>query len=430
MAADERPTKVLHFSDSDLSGGAAMAAFRLHAAMDAKGLSSRMIVRGKLSRRADVHLVPPSLNPWRWRLRQVRDAIPPLRKSLPPATGVFHYDVDPDIRTADFYRLSPGDVDVIYLHHVRHLLTTAAIQSLHAHYRCPLVWVLHSQAPVTGGCNYTLGCHRFAQRCGRCPQLGSSRDDDLSRKIWHRKDRRLRDLPLSFVAPSEAASRSVPESSLFSSKHVEVIPNPVDESVFQPCDRAAARMRLRLPAAAKIVAVAALGWDNYYKGGDYLVEALRRLSIGRPVFLAAVGEGGDALIAEAGVEGKALGQLEEESEMALVYQAADVFVSPSRAETGPQTIPEALLCGTPVVAFAIGAALDLIVHGETGYLAAEGDVADLARGMSEVLGWEDGRHTSACREAAMRHSFERVVDRHRRLHDLLLQRPVGAEAVA
>jgi glycosyltransferase involved in cell wall biosynthesis len=81
-----------------------------------------------------------------------------------------------------------------------------------------------------------------------------------------------------------------------------------------------------------------------------------------------------------------------------------------------------------VVAFAIGAALDLIVHGETGYLAAEGDVTDLARGMSEVLGWEDGRHASACREAAMRHSFERVVDRHRRLHELLLARRVVAVA--
>ncbi len=73
-----------------------------------------------------------------------------------------------------------------------------------------------------------------------------------------------------------------------------------------------------------------------------------------------------------------------------MYAAADVFVAPSMQENLPNTIMEALACGTPCVAFNIGGISDLIDHQQNGYLAAPYEIDDLARGIAWVLE-DDGR---------------------------------------
>ena len=51
--------KFLHFSTDDVTGGAALAAYRLHTAMRAAGQQSRMLVRLKKSDDDDVTQMPP-----------------------------------------------------------------------------------------------------------------------------------------------------------------------------------------------------------------------------------------------------------------------------------------------------------------------------------------------------------------------------------
>lgn len=82
---------------------------------------------------------------------------------------------------------------------------------------------------------------------------------------------------------------------------------------------------------------------------------------------------------------KHLGLLIDDRVLATAYQAADVFVCPSIEDSGPMMINEAIMSGTPVVAFEMGVAVDLVHTGQTGYRALLGDAGDLARGIGFVL---------------------------------------------
>ena len=90
-----------------------------------------------------------------------------------------------------------------------------------------------------------------------------------------------------------------------------------------------------------------------------------------------------------------MGHLHDDVTLALLYSAADVVVVPSRQENLPQSGTEAHACGCPVVAFDCTGLSDVVVDGETGYLARPYDIEDLANGIRWVL--EDSvRHARLC----------------------------------
>ena len=82
---------------------------------------------------------------------------------------------------------------------------------------------------------------------------------------------------------------------------------------------------------------------------------------------------------------KSIGFLNDDRLLALAYQSADVFVCPSVEDAGPMMINEAIMCGTPVVAFDMGVAPDLVHTGRTGYRAKLKDSEDLAKGIAGIL---------------------------------------------
>jgi len=51
------------------------------------------------------------------------------------------------------------------------------------------------------------------------------------------------------------------------------------------------------------------------------------------------------------------------------YSAASVFISTSIDDVGPSMVNQSMMCGTPVVTFSIGTALDVTQNGENGYMA-------------------------------------------------------------
>jgi len=83
------------------------------------------------------------------------------------------------------------------------------------------------------------------------------------------------------------------------------------------------------------------------------------------------------------------------------YQAADVFVFPSRTDTFGLVLLEALACGVPVAAYPVPGPIDVIDNGQVGVLSEDLAVAVEAAAMLS---------RQACREFALTYSWDRAVD--------------------
>jgi glycosyltransferase involved in cell wall biosynthesis len=139
-------------------------------------------------------------------------------------------------------------------------------------------------------------------------------------------------------------------------KEARVIPNGVDLSVFHPADRPSARASLDLPQDAMVLLFAAnRGRANVFKDFTMLRASLTKVAptTRKPVlFLCLGGESHVERIGDA--ELRFIPYQSDASIIAHYYQAADLYVHASRADTFPCSVLEALACGTPVVATAIG----------------------------------------------------------------------------
>ena len=80
-----------------------------------------------------------------------------------------------------------------------------------------------------------------------------------------------------------------------------------------------------------------------------------------------------------------LNYISSEKELVDVYNAVNLFVTPSLEENLPNTIMEAMACGTPCVGFNVGGIPEMIDHLHNGYVAEYKSAEDFANGIHWAL---------------------------------------------
>ena len=286
---------------------------------------------------------------------------------------------------------------------------------------CPVVWTLHDTWAFTGGCHYTRDCEGFKKQCGHCPQLGSRHEKDYSRFLMQRKHKAFGKLDLTIVAPSRWLADMARKSSLFAGRRIEVIPNGLDTERFKPIDRQAARHYLNITPDSPVVLFGAQWVTDPRKGGDLLCEALKRLDM--PCTLLVFGAGELPLEKLPNITVTRLGSLADDISLAMVYSAADVFVCPSREDNLPNTVAEALACGTPCTAFGVYGLPEMIEHRKNGWLAQPYDTADFAEGIRWLVkhAQPDQLRRAAREKAVLEYNLSLMEDRYVALYNDLLK---------
>ncbi|MEO1671747.1 MAG: glycosyltransferase family 4 protein [Cyanobacteria bacterium J06631_2] len=383
--------KVLILSARDLRGGAARAAYRLHQGLLTANVDSQMLVQNKLS---DCHTVIAPKSKIKRGLAAMKPALDQLPLSLyrrrDPTINIYSSQWLPHKILDQIEQVNP---DIINLHWINGgFVPIEALKKI----KQPLVWTLHDMWAFTGGCHYSGTCDRYQESCGSCPQLGSQRQWDLSRWVWQRKAKAWRNLNLTVVTPSRWLADCARNSSLFQDIPIKVIGNGINPKIYQPHDPLAARKIFNLPQDKKIILFGALNsTQDRRKGFNLLLSTLTSLKsapLAAQIELVIFGASAPEKPVNFGFKTHYIGQLNDDVALSLLYGTADVFVAPSVQDNLPNTVLEALFCGTPSAAFNIGGMPDLIEHQQNGYLAELGDTEDLARGIEWILA-DEARHT-------------------------------------
>ena len=395
--------KVLHICHTDIKGGAAKAAYRLHRSLLSAGIDSKMLVADKSSDDFTVKRIQASL----------------FKKLISKVIGKYN-----NFRIKSRYYFSTGycssnilkqiellDPDIVNSHWIsRDILNINLLSKI----KKPIVYTLHDMWPMTGGCHHSFECIKYKTHCGSCPDIGSKVYKDLSYKIFENKKKALKNVDsLTVVGPSSWIADCAKKSALLSSFEIKTIGNALDTIVFRPIDKKVARDTLNLDQNKKIILSGACGGlRNTIKGFDLLLKSIKKLTDHKKsnklnYQLVFFGSGEPESPLNLGMDVKFLGKINDEATMALLYSAADLVVTPSLRDNLPQVAVESLACGTPVVAFNVGGLPDIVDHKVNGYLVKPYDISDLANGINWVLHESDYSKLSKNAVSKVKNNFSR-----------------------
>lgn len=369
---------ILHIISGDLNGGAAKGAYWLHQGLLEQGIQSRVLTNAPDSF-GDPSV--DSINSTSWQrfkngiIHQIDKSVLnfyPHRENQIFSSGLvgYHFLSHPSYRWADIIHLhwiNGGMVNVKHLSKIKK----------------PVVWTLRDMWPMTGGCHYSLTCERYKIGCGKCVQLRSRNEYDLSRINFNRKQKFLPGKCV-YVGISPWLADTAKESKLLKKRDIRMIFNNVSSSDFFPINKKLARSVLQIGTSKKIILAGAQKITDPYKGFDKFLNAVSLLDPSE-YFLVFFGRITADAAAKAGLEYKTFGFVNDTVTLRLLYSAADVFVAPSLMDAFGKTLVESMACGTPVVCFDATGPKDIVDHRINGYKAVPYDPEDLKRGTEWVV---------------------------------------------
>lgn len=391
-------------------GGAAIACLRLLTVLEqTQGIEVKMLVQEKKRNNLNVSAIA---NTWLEKKKA-------FARFVQERLTFRFYEKNKEIRFA-FSPANTGidisqhplvqEADIIHLHWINFgFLSINSLEKLFELNK-PIVWTLHDMWAFTGGCHHSGDCENYQIACGNCTQyIKNPSPKDLSHKVWKRKNAIFNKKFIkktTIVACSQWLTNRAEKSSLLKGFSINAIPNPIDISLFSPQNKTESRQKLGLPIDKKLILFVAAKVSVIWKGFSYFQESLEILKQqyldNQSIELVILGESDEDTINKLPFKSHALGKISDINQIVSIYSAADVFVTSSIQENLPNTIMEAMACGTPVVGFEVGGIPEMIEHRfsgvpPTGFLAKYKSAESLAEGINWVL--FEANHTELAKEA-------------------------------
>lgn len=223
----------------------------------------------------------------------------------------------------------------------------------------------------------------------RRPCLVSGQRSLVPKRFWLAAwaVRRTRRLAERVVAVSNAVGRELIATEKLDPERLVVIPNGVDPALFRSRDSAAVRARWQVPPGALVIG--AVGRLSPTKGLVHLIDAVAALgAAGHESVLVLAGSGSEHSALENRARRAGLGaavrflgfcdRLEE------VYPGFDLYALPSLAEGSPNALLEAMACGLPAVACAVGGVPEIVEDGVSGLLVPPADAGALGAALGRL----------------------------------------------
>ena len=392
--------KVLIISTTERTGGGAIAAKRLLTALNKNGIKAKMLVRDKQTDDVNVasygNVIPKVME----RLRLMCRLLKPFRQT-------WQYDLASDgidILSTPEYK----EADVIHLHWVNQgMLSLKQLRQMLLSGK-RIVWTMHDEWPFRGIRHYTEEGNAMEEK----------NISALEERLFRTKQEIYQLGNIRFVGCSQWITNLAQEA--MPNANVRHINNCIPHNIFHHQDRQDARKAFSLPQDQKLILFTCQKVTDKRKGMAYLLEALKYLNEPKPHLVVVGGNTEDLLNSNLGIDKGNLHfipYVNGEKEMARLYSAVDCFVTPSLQDNLPNTIAEAMSCGTPCVGFNAGGIPEMISHMKNGYVAQYCDSKDLAHGIECALSHPEWKET-AMHIAAYDYSEDRVAKEYAKAYEV------------
>lgn len=290
--------------------------------------------------------------------------------------------------------------DIIHLHNIHgHYFNYKIFFKYIKHAKIPVVWTLHDCWAFTGHCVYfdLIGCNKWQTKCLNCPLKRQYPKSLIDRSSFNyeQKKKAFSELEgLTLVPVSRWLSDLLGESYLKNHPR-RVIHNGIDLDLFSPQALSIdVRSKYGIPVGKQIVLGVADGFGKR-KGLDDFIYLSEHLDERYAVVLVGIKKE----IKSSKIY--SIRHTDNQHQLALLYNAASVFVNPTYEDNYPTVNMEAIACGTPVITYNTGGSPESITP-ETGIVVPKGNVAELQKAIIDITSYKeiDRYSPTLCRQSA------------------------------
>ena len=264
--------------------------------------------------------------------------------------------------------------DFIQVFVTERMLTTLSFVTIYRKYQVPLLITCMDMLHFTGGCYFFGDCDRFSVGCGKCLVLDSDDENDQTHINFMCKKDVYPKIQYAILCNLHQKKFAL-KCKLFNPENIFTNSIIIDEDKFIPNDETICRNHFGIPSDKKFVILSRYekGLDRS-KGYDHLVNIVNTFAAKvtkeelNSSILVLIGSKDEQFSSQFKMDSLCLGRLDLNN-LIKSYSAASVFISTSIDDAGPSMVNQSMMCGTPVVTFSIGTALEVTRKGENGYMA-------------------------------------------------------------
>ena len=274
----------------------------------------------------------------------------------------------------------------------QNMMSSSTVEALYDRYHKPILIPCPDMYQLTGNCFYTADCEKYKDECHNCPVFADRENKEQAHLNFLYKKRVYKKTGCYLVANSHQ-KKYILNSGIIDDDHILLSNTIIDTDIFKPQGRVACMKKFGLNQDVFYVLLRYINPNSseYVRKGLHLLDKVfkivySQLSCEEREKLVVMFAGTNEKSCKISYDFKtiALGNLDLKN-LIRAYNASSVFVCPSLDDAGPSMVNQSIACGTPVIAFNQGTALDVIEDGYNGFKADVGDFEALAQNVLKMF---------------------------------------------
>lgn len=380
--------KIIHICSS-LNGGAGIASHRIHKALESHGYISTMYVKHYNKQLNEKNILFEE-NLYFNNFKNLIKTIFPIFLINKLKKIFFKNNIDPHCfyqkNEMNFNGINKNfsniikNYNIFFIHWISDFINIHDIEKILRIKNVKIIFVMLDQAHITGGCHFSLSCKKFQVNCYNCPAL--EKGNQLAHYQFKQKIKTIKKINASLITFSLSDFKLAKTSKIRYLNYINT-KIPIDTEVFFPYI-----YDLKKKNKVKYLLSCAYDLENLRKGADHFIKVLDYLDknlLTEKIKVLCTQVPNYLKKRYKNIEFELFVFSNKFEELSIIYKKTDILVFSSIADSAPQMLSEALICGTQVVSFDIANVKELITNKNDGFIIKNFNTEKMAEKIHELL---------------------------------------------